>query len=687
MTRRKTRGSFILAGALAALIAAGCTGNLRPSGDIVPETAADAVLDVAGDVPGGDSGPFDVAGFCPSGSALTERGPLLPRPTAVYRWGEETPLVGIALEVRGAVAEDTAEIDALAEDLGLFPDYLEDAQAGSRGDGDAGPDGGQHKRAPVAARIRLHDAEDWTALLAACGLETGEAPGAYYLHADMADGVLDVHLFAGEDAGRFYGLRTLRQVAGVGPLPLGDARSGQAGKGRDVELFDRPVIGMRGLIEGFYGTPWTAEARLAMVEWAGTLRMTHYLYAPKAAPLINTAWMLPFEKLDLAHFKALAEAGSRNRVRICVEMHPSWMFHYSSPEDRSVLLGKFQAVMEQGVDCIVLAFDDVSDKLIPPDDTLYEDYTAAQVDLVPALGESLRQMNPELSLVYVPVEYYTNHPRAAEAWPRFDQALPDYWEIAWTGREIGNGAISLQDALDAAALLGRKPLLGDNYPVSDDANKTGVLFLGPLVGRSPDLLEGLSGVAFNAMPLPYSSLPALATAADYSWNPEGYEPAESMRNAARLLAGEEGAEALYTLAMANRCPMLEGSVAPELADAIAALWGALDEGTDPIGAGNALQEGFFSPYSKVVAGLAADGVLQGLAGETGPWAAKLAAYGDAGGLALTLLLEQADGKSPDPAQVKALADQAEALKGLLPRPTGGIMDQFLEDALAELGEL
>jgi hypothetical protein len=571
----------------------------------------------------------------------------------MYRWGESEPLAGGALEVTGALEADASVLASLA------------AAAGLALDGEGG----------AAVRLALHGPSEWEALVEACNLDTGGFPGAFFLAADVQDGTFEVDLFAGDDAGRFHGIGALQQLMASGS---------SAASGRDVALFDRPAIAMRGLIEGFYGTPWTPQARLDMIAWAGTLRMTHYLFAPKAEPLINTGWMLPFGEADLKHYRDMAEAGRRHRVRICFELHPSWMFHYSSDEDMAVLVGKLEAVVEQGIDCLVLAFDDVSDKLIPPDDEVYPDYTSAQVDFVPRLGEALLAAHPDLELVYVPVEYYTDHPRAKEALPAFAEALPDYWKIAWTGRGIGNGIITLADAQEAAALMGRKPLLGDNYPVSDDANKTGVLFLGPLTGRAPDLLEGVSGIAFNAMPMAYASLPALATAADYAWNPAAYEPAGSMADAARLLAGAGGSEALYTLAMANRCPMLEGSAAPELVEAIAGLWAAFDAGEPLDGPAEALRDGFLTPYRSVEVGLASDEVLPGMAGELAPWASKLTAYGEAGELALTVLIDQAAGKVPDPVSVQNLADRAAALKALLPKPTGAVMDEFLDRTLLEL---
>ena len=42
----------------------------------------------------------------------------------------------------------------------------------------------------------------------------------------------------------------------------------------------RPI----GVIEGFYGTPWTWEARGELAEWCGARGLRDYVYAPKDDP-------------------------------------------------------------------------------------------------------------------------------------------------------------------------------------------------------------------------------------------------------------------------------------------------------------------------------------------------------------------------------------------------------------------
>ncbi len=255
------------------------------------------------------------------------------------------------------------------------------------------------------------------------------------------------------------------------------------------------------------------------------------------------------------------------------------------------------------------------------------------------------------------------------------------WQIAWTGLHIGSPTVTLEDAQEATELLGRQPLLGDNYPVSDDAYKTGIVHLGPLRGRDSDLVASLSGLAFNAMPLPYASLPALATCGDYSWNPAAYDPLQSASKVARLYGGVEGQAGFLTLMMANRSPMLDGAHEPELEAALVEFWEAWDVGGDVDGAADILRSEFFVHYGEVPAAFSGSGMAESVASELLPWAEALGGYGVAGQEALDLLAASAAGEAFD---TTAFVGKVNALAAGFARPTGEAMDEFLARVVLEL---
>jgi len=75
----------------------------------------------------------------------------------------------------------------------------------------------------------------------------------------------------------FYGLQTLRQVvespaAKDGGLPY-------------LTINDFPSLAYRGVVEGFYGEPWSHKVRLSLIDFYGKNKMNNYVYGPKDDPL------------------------------------------------------------------------------------------------------------------------------------------------------------------------------------------------------------------------------------------------------------------------------------------------------------------------------------------------------------------------------------------------------------------
>ncbi|NEE37742.1 hyaluronidase, partial [Streptomyces sp. SID7982] len=77
------------------------------------------------------------------------------------------------------------------------------------------------------------------------------------------------------------------------------------------------------------------------------------------------------------------------------------------------------------------------------------------------------------------------------------------------------------------------------------------IFLGPYTGRDPAVASGSAALLANAMEQPSASRIPLFTAADFAWNPKGYDPAASWRAAIDDLAGGDAAARDALLALAG----------------------------------------------------------------------------------------------------------------------------------------
>ena len=59
---------------------------------------------------------------------------------------------------------------------------------------------------------------------------------------------------------------------------------------------------MRGIIEGFYGRPWTWEERRHVGGVLAAAGMDTYVYAPKDDPLHRERWREPYPDAELRAF-------------------------------------------------------------------------------------------------------------------------------------------------------------------------------------------------------------------------------------------------------------------------------------------------------------------------------------------------------------------------------------------------
>lgn len=282
---------------------------------------------------------------------------------------------------------------------------------------------------------------------------------------------------------------------------------------------------LAGIIEGFYGPPWTWAARQEVAAWCAGRGLGHYVYAPKDDPKHREAWRSPYDRDELDAFADFAAAGT---LRLGFALSPGLSMDYDSAEDRRDLATKVDQVVAAGADLVVLALDDIPFGGGPQG--------AAHARVTTWLRDHL---GDRAELVLVPTEYV-----GAIATPYLEelaQGVPGDVPIGWTGQAVVNDHITVDDArARAVALGGRPPLLWDNFPVND-AVMADRLFLGPLRGRPPGLLDVCSGYLANPMVQPRASLLPLASVAAFV---AGADPE---------LAWETAAADLGWLAFARAC--------------------------------------------------------------------------------------------------------------------------------------
>ena len=65
---------------------------------------------------------------------------------------------------------------------------------------------------------------------------------------------------------------------------------------------------MHGVIEGFYGPPWSHEERLTVLDWMAAFGLNTYFYAPKDDLKQRLLWREAYVESELHLLKDLIEA-------------------------------------------------------------------------------------------------------------------------------------------------------------------------------------------------------------------------------------------------------------------------------------------------------------------------------------------------------------------------------------------
>jgi hyaluronoglucosaminidase len=334
----------------------------------------------------------------------------------------------------------------------------------------------------------------------------------------------------------------------------------------------------RGVIEGFYGTPWSHPDRLWLIQRMGHWGMNRYVYAPKGDPLHLARWREPYPPEVLDQFRELVACGERAGVDVGFAVSPGQSIQYSSQEDRRELIRKLQGFRQLGSRLITLALDDVPSSLVhEQDERTFETLADAQIALMHEVRDAL---GPEVITAFIPSDYLgvAPTPYLEVLGERLDPGI----EVGWTGRTVVSPTVTHAEAAQRAQTLRRRLLLWDNVPVADGPMRR-MLHLNPYTGRDPRLAEHVSGVWLNPMEQVRASAITLYTAAAYLNDPEGYDPESAWKDALDQ-AGEGDPEALALFARAHRySPLCPEDRDTEIEAGLGKLRSCLGDGGDPGG--------------------------------------------------------------------------------------------------------
>jgi hypothetical protein len=288
-----------------------------------------------------------------------------------------------------------------------------------------------------------------------------------------------------------------------------------------------------GIIEGFFGKPWSWDERREVI---GALRphgYSFYLYAPKADAFLRRRWQEPHPDHELGDIAAFASFCRDLGVRFGIGLSPFELHAAPGGEWREPIRAKLDGLAAIGLDDLAILFDDMRG------DT--PDLAERQAAIVQAAAE-----HGAASRILCCPSYYSDDPVLDRAFgQRPDQyleilgrLLDPAVEIMWTGEEVCSREISPGHLARVAGQIGRKPFLWDNYPVNDGPRMSQHLHLRAFTGRPASIGAQISGHGVNPALQPWLSVaPAITLAMSYAAG-DGYSYGAAFDEAGSALFGD-----------------------------------------------------------------------------------------------------------------------------------------------------
>ena len=345
-----------------------------------------------------------------------------------------------------------------------------------------------------------------------------------------------------------------------------------------------PAFQRRGIVEGFFGPPWSMAHRAAMFKFGAARGMNTYLYAPKDDPYHREKWEKAYPQKQWQEMLRLIRAAHKYNIDFVYGFHPGKGLRFSDDRPAELLLAKAECFYDAGVRTFAVLFDDIPSRLEHAKDRkifggslaraegawlakILERRPAEWNDVEPSghargstYDPSTSRRNPERVAAghgrrpsrgvewWICPSYYTDDPMLARVFGEFEpnflekmaERLPTSVACFWTGPKVVCKKITLADTRRGLRRIDRPLILWDNYPVND-ISMSAEMHVDPLDGRDPRLPELVYGYLNNPLLQESMSFIPLATCFDYSAEPASYDPEKSWQ---RIIKERFGAGAL-----------------------------------------------------------------------------------------------------------------------------------------------
>lgn len=294
-----------------------------------------------------------------------------------------------------------------------------------------------------------------------------------------------------------------------------------------------------GIIEGYYGKPWTWAERAETMRFLATFGFRFYLYAPKADPHLRRLWREPHPEEVAREIASFADGCRQAGVRFGIGLSPTRLRSDFGADGQDTLARKLASLDAFGIDFLALLFDDMRGDV--------PGLARQQIEIVHWVAERTRG-----ELLMCP-SYYTDDPVLDRVFGRrpdgyleeLGRGLDPAVRIFWTGEEVCSREISVAHVTRVAEQLHRQPFLWDNYPVNDGPRMSQFLHVRGFTGRPGALQDHVAAHGINpALQPTLSRVPAITLSRAYQQR-DGYQYGQAAHAAATEALGSELGQRIY----------------------------------------------------------------------------------------------------------------------------------------------
>lgn len=263
-----------------------------------------------------------------------------------------------------------------------------------------------------------------------------------------------------------------------------------------------------GIIEGYFGKPWSFDARNTYPEFLKNYGYKFFIYAPKNDDFLRKNWRGYWNDFLLNELKIFSKKCKSNGIDFGIGFTPMGLNPYD-PREIDLLKSKINKLnTDFNLNYFALLFDDLKNT---------DDEKLALIQL--KIIEEVSSVLDKSTHIIICPSYYSFDPilekvfgkRPHNYWDELSKNLDSQIDIFWTGEKVCSKNYPCEHLKIVTDLFNRKPFIWDNYPVNDGKRLADYMFLTPFNYENSGLNDFVSGHAINPMREPYINKIVLAT--------------------------------------------------------------------------------------------------------------------------------------------------------------------------------